>query len=156
MWIYFLQRSFYRRSHSANSTAAPFFIPPPTSRGLLVVAEAGQLALRHWPTHQQWERCLRCWKSRGDYRCDRLAHSGLLLLCLLVKQFDCSPGQLLESCRSLWRVSWTILALTHRGPEQGSWHSLADHSPLRRRYQQWKPSQWDSLILRCFSYFAFW
>ncbi len=105
--------------------------------GLLIEAEAGEIALRLWPTHQQWERCPRWLKIRSDHRWDRLSRSGSLLLRSLVKQFDRPPGQLPESGRLLWRVAW------HCGPERVSWHSLNDHSPLRRRSQQWTPSRWD-------------
>jgi hypothetical protein len=64
------------------------------------------------PTHQQWERYPRWSKSWGNHRCDCLACSGLLLLHLLIQQFDRSAGQLPESSRSLWRVAWTVLADT--------------------------------------------
>ncbi len=60
-------------------------------------------------THQHWELCPRWSKSCGSHRCDCLAHSGSLLLLLLVKQFDRSAGRLPESGRSLWRVAWTVL-----------------------------------------------
>ncbi len=56
--------------------------------------------------------CPRWLKSHGNHRWDRLSHSGSLLLRSLVKQCDCSPGRLLESGRSWWRVAWTILANT--------------------------------------------
>ncbi len=122
MLTHFSLRSYYCRSASAKSAAAPFFLYPlqVLLGGLLVEAEAGQLAPpAPWLTNLQWERCPRWPKSHGDHRCDRLARSGLFFLCLHVKQFDWSSGRLFESCRSLWRVLWTVLADTSR-----SWASF--------------------------------
>ncbi len=118
------------------------YIPiPALLEGLLSNGEAGQLVLHPWPTHQQWERCLRLSRNHGSHCCDHLAHPDSLLLHLLVHEV----GQPLAS----WRTScpceeWCELFwLTHHGPERVSWHSLASHSPLRRRYRRWKPLRWD-------------
>ncbi len=116
----FSQRPHYRWSTLATFTATPFFVPLHLLLGgLLIEAEAGKITLCPWPTHQQWECCPRWLKSHGNHRWDRLSHSGSLLLRSLVKQCDCSPGRLLESGRSWWRMAWTILANTTR-----SWASF--------------------------------
>ncbi len=69
----------------------------------------GQLALHLRLTHQQWERSLRWSRSHGDHRYDYLTSSQLLLLHLLVKQFDCPHAWLLGKLQILWRVVWIIL-----------------------------------------------
>ncbi len=107
MSIYFLHRSNYCQSALAKFAAAPCFVPPgaPSAR----------------PSDWDWGRAAcffapgRPTKTENNIRHGQKAvpaHSGLLLLHLLVKQFDRSAGQLPESGRSLWRVAWTVLADT--------------------------------------------
>ncbi len=154
--MYFLQHSSYCQSDSAKFAIAPFFVPPPTPTGRPPDWSWRQLACFLPPADPQHrERCPRWSKSCGGHRCDHLAHSESLLLRLLVKQFDRSAVRLLESARSLWRVAWTIFNRHIVGLSE--FHdTLADHSPLWRRY--WCRGE-ISLIRRCsrpFSYFSFW
>jgi hypothetical protein len=148
MLMYFLQYSYYgapRQSSLPRHFSYPLQLLLgglliEAEAGLLIEAEAGHLTLRPRPTSQQWERCSRWPKSWGDNHCDRLSRFGSLFLHLLVKQFDNPPGRLVESGRSLWRVTWTVLANT-----LWAWAGFMtlSHSPLRRQYQRLTPSQWD-------------
>jgi hypothetical protein len=79
--------------------------------GFLVAAEVSQIALCHWPTHQQRERRLRWSKSRDNQQCDRLARSGSLLLHPLIK-----------AVWSLtWLTSWELQILVKSVVNRFSW-----------------------------------
>ncbi len=83
--------------------------------GFLVAAEVSQLALCHWPTHQQRERRLRWSKSRDNQQCDRLARSGSLLLH--------PPHKAVWSLT--WPTSWELQIYVKSVVNRFSWHIVA-------------------------------
>jgi hypothetical protein len=111
--FFFSQRWFYCQSASAKFAASLFFVPPRAPSGRPSHWGWGQPARSSPPADTSTIKTLsKMVKSQGEHRYDLLTSSGLLLLCLLLKQSDRSPGRLLASFRSLWRVTWTILADT--------------------------------------------
>ncbi len=80
--------------------------------GLLDEAEAGQLALRLWPTHQQWEHCQRWWKSCSENHYECLPHLKLLLLHLLGLQLVPPSCWLLRELQIHVRSGWNSLVTT--------------------------------------------
>ncbi len=59
-------------------------------------------------THRNWKCCQRWSWSSAVYHNRCFAHLDSLLLHLIVNYFNHLPANIFESCRSLWRVAWTI------------------------------------------------
>ncbi len=85
-----------------------------------------------------------------------MTRSGSLLLRLLVNQFDSSPGWLLESCRSLWRVLWTVLVDTSWALASFMTLSCWSFSTLAAILAMKTFGEISLIRCRRFSFFAFW
>ncbi len=118
---HFSQHLYHHRSASAMSAATLFLARPLPLLlgGLLGKGEAGHLALHLWPTHQQWEHCLRWWRNCSENRYKRPACPNLLLLHLLVILFWQTPCWLLQELQILVKNRWTGLVVT-----QSPWASF--------------------------------
>ncbi len=104
---------------------------------LLSKNEADQLATCSQPTHTLWKCCRRLSQNRGRHRFSRLTHPESLLFISKWSHLFTHLANFFESLRFSWERCEPFW-LTHHGSEQVSWHSLAGHSPFRRRYRRMK------------------